>query len=174
MKKLFAVLWLCVATLVFAACGGQEGGEVTPSPASGVNRPASTTTTPPPANPQLGQTYTYENGLAVTVGQPQPYTPSSSAAGADPALPALLFPITIVNGSTENYETSSFSTTLQSGNQEASKIYDTANNVGSAPSTPTLPGREAAFQIAYAVTNPADLVMQVRPEFDYTAIIFTS
>ncbi|MFD7012547.1 hypothetical protein [Rhodococcus jostii] len=92
MKKLFVVLWLCAATIVFAACSGQDGGEVTPSPASGVNRPASTTTTPAPANPKLGQTYTYENGLAVTVGQPQPYTPSSSAAGADAAFASSSFP----------------------------------------------------------------------------------
>lgn len=174
-KNALAVVALCAGTSALAACGGGNGGEVTSDPGSGVNRPAdSTAATPAPANPTFGQAYTFENGLAVTVGAPQPYTPSPSAAGADASLQAVVFDITLVNGSPENYETMVFATTLQSGNREASKIFDSANGVGGSPNTPTLPGRESAFRVAYAVTDPADIVMQVSPGFDYKKIIFTS
>ncbi|RYF56953.1 MAG: hypothetical protein EOO27_16950 [Comamonadaceae bacterium] len=179
MKNVFAIFCLCVAMTALTACNNGNDGGVTSDPGTGVNRPASSTTTttsrttPAPANPTFGQTYTFENGLEVTVSAPQPYTPTASAAGADASLPAIAFDVTVVNGSPENYETMMFSTTLQSGNQEASEIYDTGG-IGGSPSTITLPGRESAFRIAYAVTNPADLVMQVSPGFEYEKIIFTS
>ncbi len=121
----------------------------------------------------FGQTYTYQNGLAVTVGTPQPYTPSSSASIGQPAPPALVaFDVTIVNGAQANYDPSQFSASMQSGNTEQQRVFDSANGITLAM-TPILPGRESAFTIVFGATNPDDLVLQVRPGYEYTPVIFT-
>ncbi|MGY1822748.1 hypothetical protein [Geodermatophilus sp. SYSU D00079] len=126
-------------------------------------------------NPRFGETYTYENGLAVTVGPPQPYTPSDSAAVGEPAPPAfVVFDVTVVNGTTGNYDPVSFSASLQSGVTEEEQVYDSANGIGGTPSTTLLPGRESVFRLAFGATDPADLVMEVSPSFEYESAIFTS
>ncbi|NLU64905.1 hypothetical protein HCA61_21955 [Rhodococcus sp. HNM0563] len=162
-----------MATLT--ACS-QTDGESTPDAGTGVNRPdaASTaTTSDEPATAKFGQGFTFRNGLAVTVGMPEPFAPSGTAAGFNPGDQAITFTITIVNGSPENYDPALFTTTLQSGNREASKIYDSASNIGETPTTVILPGRESEFQVAYSVTDPTDLVMEVSPGFEYRDAIFT-
>ncbi|WP_139281984.1 hypothetical protein [Rhodococcus zopfii] len=163
------------AIAVVTACSN-TGGESTPDAGTGVNHPDATsevTTSAEPATAKFGEAFTFRNGLGVAVSVPQPFTPSVSAAGLEPGDQAVVFTITIVNGSTENYDPALFSTSLQSGNREASEIFDTPNNVGGSPSTAVLPGRESEFQVAYSVTNPTDLVMQVSPGFEYRDAIFT-
>ncbi len=132
-----------------------------------------TTTTPTPENPVFGQTYEWEDGLAVSVSPPTPFTPSDTAA-FDPAPTFVSFEIKIVNGTSEIFDPLLFSTTMQSGNTEASQVFDSEQGVGGSPSTPVLPGREVVFRQAYGVNDPADLVMQVSPSFDHDPAIFTS
>lgn len=131
---------------------------------------------PPPAvNPQFGETYVYENGLEVTISAPQPYAPSEYAFVGEPAPPAfVVFDITVTNGSQTNYEPGIFSVTLQSGSVEGEQVYDSANGVGGTPSTTLLPGRDSVFRMAFGVTDPDDLVLEVTPGFDYESAIFTS
>ncbi len=168
------------AIAVVTACSN-TGGESTPDAGgTGVNHPDATsevTTSAEPATAKFGgEAFTFRNGLGgVAVSVPPAFTPSVSAAGLEPGDQAVVFTITIVNGSTENYDPPAlFSTSLQSGNREASEIFDTPNNVGGgSPSTAVLPGRESEFQVAYSVTNPTDLVMQVSPGFEYRDAIFT-
>ncbi|WP_146176492.1 hypothetical protein [Rhodococcus sp. OK519] len=113
------------------------------------------------------------NGVAVAVSQPAPFVPSASAAGYEAGGQAVIFTIAVVNGSQENYDPTLFTTSLQSGNREASQIFDSAKNLGGTPSTVVLPGREAEFQVAYAVSDPTDLVVEVSPRFEYRDAIFT-
>jgi hypothetical protein len=142
------------------------GGGSSPEPSS-----------PPAAapTPHFGETYSYENGLTVTVGAPQPYTPSDSAAVGEPAPPSfVVFEIKVVNGTTGNYDPVSFSASLQSGPTEEEQVFDSANGIGGTPSTTLLPGRESVFRMAFGATDPADLVMEVTPGFEYESAIFTS
>jgi len=81
--------------------------------------------------------------------------------------------VRIVNGTSENWDPSLFYATLQSGNQEASQVYD-SGQLGDSPSTSLLPGREVQFQIAFGVNDPADLVLEVAPDFTYKNVIFHS
>lgn len=82
--------------------------------------------------------------------------------------------MTLVNGTATEFEPIAFQATMQSGNVEAESMYITSLGVLGAPSTVLLPGREAVFRIAFAVSNPADLVMEVRPGFEYDSAIFTT
>lgn len=172
-RKLGFLLLATVATLT--ACS-QTDGESTSDAGTGINRPDATstaTTSDEPATAKFGEGFTFRNGLAVTVAPPEPFTPSGSASGFEAGDQAVTFTITIVNESPDNYDPALFTTNLQSGNREASKIYDSANNVGSTPTVVILPGREAEFQVAYSVIDPTDLVMEVSPGFEYRDAIFT-
>lgn len=175
-----------VGGLLLAGCG-TTGGEVG-EPVAGTNAPQETKTDKPAedstetpteepaatANPKFGETFTYEDGLSVTVSAPEPYTPSDTAAtGGEPSF--VKFQVTVVNGTSENYDPSLFYVTMQSGNAEAGEVYDSANNLNGSPTTPILPGREGTWAIAFGVTDPNDLVMQVRADmFEREDIIYTS
>jgi hypothetical protein len=67
-----------VLSLLLGACGVTEGGvseersgsNAPSEPPTTTTEPPTTTTTPTPENPVFGQTYEWEDGLAVTVGPP--------------------------------------------------------------------------------------------------------
>lgn len=177
-----------LTTILFAlvGCGGTDGS-VNDDEVAGSNRPEkeestsssaspSSSEAPPPApNPTFGRTFTYEDGLSVTVSAPQPYEPSEYAYVGEPAPAAFVaFDVTIVNGTADNYEPAMFNATMQSGNVESSQVFDSEQGMNGSPSTVLLPGREAVFRMAFGAADPADLVLQVTPGFEYDAAIFTS
>ena len=132
-------------------------------------------TVSPAVIPTFGETFTYQDGLAVTVSAPQPFQPSDSAAVGEPAPPSyVVFDITVKNGTQANYDPASFMASLQSGTVEGEQVFDSASGLGGTPSTTLLPGRESAFRMAFGVTDPNDLVMEVTPGFEYESAIFTS
>lgn len=118
----------------------------------------------------FGETFTYENGLSVTVSAPEPFTPSDVSAGGENFSAHVRFNVTVVNGTDERYEPLMFSTSLQSANQEGDAVFD--NGLEGAPTTVLLPGREATFPVGYGVANPEDLVLEVSPGFEYESIVY--
>lgn len=171
---------------------GCTGGAVDDDPQAGSNRPTADAPADPaageaevapepepepvdegPAVLSFGQTFTYENGVSLTVGAPGPYTPSEYAM--DVAAPhVVVFPITIVNGSSAPIDPAMWYATVQSQNVEAEKVYD-SEALGDEPSTSLLPGREAAFKVGYGVGDPADLVMEVTPGMmEYQDVLYTN
>ena len=181
MRKIIPLAF--VAVLGLAGCG--TSGEVTDGSASGSNRPADSATNEEAAatetseaaakNPVFGETYTFENGVAVTISAPQPYTPSEYAYVGEPAPAAFVaFDVVVVNGSAENYDPTMFTATMQSANVESEQVFDSENGIEGSPTTTVLAGREAAFKMAFGAADPADLVMEVSPGFEYESVIFTS
>jgi hypothetical protein len=160
--------------LSLSAC---TGGAPDANPAAGSNRPASESAAPAAEeapkseNSKFGESYTYTDGLVLTIGAPQPFTPGEYASkGTEPNF--VTFDITVVNGTEKNFEPTLFYQTLQSANAEATGVYDT--ELMGAPQTVVLPGREVTFKVGYGVLDPADLVMQVRPGIEYGDRIFTN
>lgn len=169
-----------------AACSSTSG-EVTDTAAQGSNRPSASAAAQEPAEStkpspsptksttaKFGQSFEFENGISMTVSAPEPYTRDEYASGGEDAAAHLAFTVTIVNGSDANYDPSLFYATVQSGNTEAEQIFDSANGLNGSPSTAVLPGRETTFKIGFGVADPADLVMEVAPGFEYDAAIFTT
>lgn len=183
MKK--ALIIAAAGALLLAGCAQTPGGASTatagsnrPSTSAPVNTPASKPTPTPtlsekagPTITPLGQTFTYENGLAVLVSDPQPYEPSSFVREMTPAAAYLVFDVTVVNGTPDAYEPIAFYATAQSDNVEAQQVFD-SEKLALPPSTPLLPGRESKFKIAFGVANPDDLVLMIRPGFDYEKILY--
>ena len=181
-KNIFVTLAVAgVATFALGACASTEGTGTTTEPEAGTNAPANPATDAPaeetpeaPAvtNPKFGETYTWESGIQATVGQPIPFTPGEYSL-VEGATNYVYFDVKIMNGTAENFEPAMFIASLQSGNLEAEKVYD-SGTLGDEPTTVLLPGREAVFKIGYAVSNPADLVMEFTPEMiTYEDAIFT-
>jgi hypothetical protein len=147
----------------------------TPSPSSTPPTPAPTPTpTPTSTNAAFGGSFTWTDGVSVTVAAPAPYEPSKYAAGTDKFTNFVSFQITINNGTAGNFDPSQFYATVSSASTEGDQVYDSANNINGAPDTAVLPGRQVVFQLAFGVQDPADLVMEVRPGFEYKDAIFTT
>ncbi len=129
-----------------------------------------------PESPELkfGQTYTYTDGLSITISKPQPFRPSDTAA-VTRSNAYRQFTVTIVNKTGRRYDPSGFSTTVQSANEEAEQIFDSARGIGGSPDTTLLKNREAKFRIAYSLADPKDIVMEVSPDFgEYENAIYTT
>jgi hypothetical protein len=187
--RLAAPAFAAGIAFLLVACGTTAAPPaVVDSPAAGSNRPSSSSTsaspteTPSPSSTttdtsqaKFGEAYKWTDGLQVKVGAPTNYKPSNSAYVPDPKPPAFIkMEFTVVNGSKEPFDPVGFYVTVQSGNVEAKQVFDSGGGMAGSPSTKILPGREAKFSLAFGVTDPKDLVVQVRPGFKYNDAIWTS
>lgn len=144
---------------------------------AGLSDAAGSTPDEPAANDGLatfGEAYTWEDGLSVTIEAPQAYTPSDYAAGTVAGQEAVTLQITIVNGSDAPFDPVLTMVSAQSGNTEASKIYDTAKDIGGSLSTKILTGRESTYKVAFSVADPSDLVVEFTPDFTHESVLFAS
>lgn len=139
-----------------------------PEPSSALTR---STTSTGSGIQEFGKAYAYDDGLALTIGQPQAYKPSSTAAGADRFPHAVVFDVTVVNRSGKAWDPVMFHATVQSANEEAARIYD-SGKLPAEPSTKVLPGREVKFKMASAVADAGDIVMEVQPDFEHADVLF--
>ena len=119
----------------------------------------------------LGESFTYSDGLQVTVGKPQPMTSSEWAAPGGVA--GLVMDVTIVNGSPTPFDPSMGYATAQTGNTEAEEIFDSENGLEGSPSTSVLPGREVTYKMAFTGTDLDSFVLEFAPSFDHGPLIFT-
>jgi hypothetical protein len=183
-----SIVMVATVAVSVSACSVPTTG-TTSTPDVGVNAPSAssasslpalngpmTSTAAQPASDQaaFGETYKWANGLEVTISGSTPFTPSEYVVTDKPAVAYLSYSVTIVNKTGATYEPTLFSTSVQSGDTEGNQIFDSANGFTGPPSTAILNGRQSTFTVGYGVSNPADIVMQVSPGFDYKKTFFTS
>lgn len=135
------------------------------------------TSTPEPAQDDgistFGSAYTYPDGLEVSVSEPQPFTPSSTAAGGGAHTDHISISITIVNGTGAAFDPTLTFATVQSANTEGDPVFDSGQGVGGSPNTTILPGRETTFTYAFGVDDPNDVIVEVTTDWNKDAAIFT-
>lgn len=171
-----------VAALTLTGCATTESTGVTEDK-SGSNAASETEKTTDPApkseapkddgTAKFGQTYEWSDGLSVRISKPKKFQPDQWAVGKK-GKNHVMFNVKIVNNTGAPFDAAMFSTTMQSGNAEASEIYDTANGFDGAPMTKILDGRESQFKIGYSVQNPEDLVLEVSPSFEHQSVLFVT
>ena len=123
----------------------------------------------------FGETMEWDDGVSMTVSEPEPFTPSDLAAGADQAVD-LVFTLTITNDSSENVQPVVVST-LSSDGTEATRIFDIGadgGQVGIPPTTAILPGESITWREAWSVADEGSLTMQTSPSFQYEPAVFTN
>ena len=128
---------------------------------------------------RFGETMTWDDGVALTVSAPEPYTPSDFAVGATRAS-SVVFTFTITNNSTQDLQPLPLPT-LSSGDQEVSQIFDigsdlfgTGDDVGFPPAETIEPGASVSWRAAWSVDDPSSLTMEVAPNFLYPSATFTN
>ena len=124
-------------------------------------------------NAVFGDVWSYDDGISVSVSAPQPFTPSETAAGADQAA-AVVFTVTVQNDTGANYDPIEAYSSVSSAGVEASQVFDSAQGLMGSPSTAVPAGQSATWQEVYSVSDPAQLVYQIAPGYDYDAAIFTN
>ncbi len=125
---------------------------------------------------EFGETMAWDDGVTMTVSEPESFTPSEFAVGGGDQSVDLVVTLTITNDSTENVQPVVIST-LSSGGTEATRIIDVGaegGQVGIPPTTPILPGESITWQEAWSVDDPDSLSMQTAPSFGYESVVFTN
>ncbi|MEA5456938.1 hypothetical protein SPF06_19625 [Sinomonas sp. JGH33] len=186
------------ATLAACADGQQLAAGSTPTSTSS-NAPFSTTSTyvpgttysPPPPKPtptptpskspqkKVGDTITYENGLQFTVERTGEILGGQYAAPVEAiGRPVQLFKVTVVNNTAIQFDPSLFRITAVYGPEstEAKDVFDFDQNLsGLNMKGLLLPGKtqSATFGLALSAADLPSMVMTVRPDYSYQAIILT-
>ncbi|MCT2007864.1 hypothetical protein M3C74_07085 [Micrococcus lylae] len=123
--------------------------------------------------PTFGDTYTWHNGLAVTVGQPQPFTPSEWASIENEDGQHHMFDVSVVNGTSEAHDAFEISLQASSGGEQSGMIFDTDNRID-VPTVSIQPGKTLNFKVAFTLKDPSDINMDVSPGWDYESVNFAT
>lgn len=112
------------------------------------------------------------DGVDVTISEPEPFEPSEWAAGAEMYPNSISVEVTLTNTGNRPLDPSMSYITASSGGAEASEIYD--DNVGGSPMTSILAGKSVTYTVAFNVSDPADVVVEFTPDFEYESVLFTT
>jgi hypothetical protein len=163
-------------------------------PVAGEAAPASDTTTttraiapayvPPSYTPPAAQqtssnvgalgvdTFTYADGLAVSISKAEAYTPGKYSAGNDFPVSVRLV-VTVTNNSSKAFDPTLFQVDASFAGQSASRIFDSANGIGAAPQTQVLPGKTINFPVAFSIVEGAgELQVDATPSFSHNSSVF--
>ena len=123
-------------------------------------------------NASFGETVTYQDGLAITVSAPETFTPGENAYGADQAA-AVVFTITLENGTGSNFDPVLARASVSSGGVEGAKIYDYDDPTLEDPRTTIPDGQSVTWRTAFSVADPESLVVQMSPgPFEYEDVVY--
>jgi hypothetical protein len=151
MKRLAASLPALLIAWLCAACVATTGGSPEENIPTGENRTASAgpasaepTTQSRPPSPTLterqsrqeplpfGKSYSWDDGVAVTVGKPKKFTPSEFAV-VKKSKRYVRFTVTVVNKSKKPIDLGLTYISVQSGNQEADHVFDSPTGLNGPP-----------------------------------------
>ncbi|RKW70734.1 hypothetical protein [Galactobacter caseinivorans] len=180
MKKSLSIAIAALLAVSVSGCangGGESAGATSSAPSSrsggSQSAGASTQATKAPvADPKLGETYTWEDGLKVTVSQPQQYKPSPSAENRVTAK-ARVFTITVNNGTEKGLIPGGIQISVTSGGAESSQVLDKGLWLDSSKKK-IEPGETLTYKMAYEIKNPKDIKMSFSPGVQYDTKSFTS
>ncbi|WP_181780893.1 sulfur globule family protein [Pseudonocardia pini] len=142
---------------------GQAAGPVAAAPAASASDTVG-----------FGQTFTYGDGLAVTIAAPQKYTPSSSAYPQDVDR-AVLVTVTVTNGSTSAFDVNTFGNgpNASFAGAQAPEMFDSAK-VDSASTSTLLPGKTYTYEKIFSVgTAPGEMQLEWTRDILSDPVIFT-
>jgi hypothetical protein len=122
----------------------------------------------------FGQTYTYEDGLAVTIATPTDFTPSRSAYPQNVGR-AVLLTVTVQNGTDKPFELNTFGNgpDVTFAGAHADEITD-LQKLEAAEATTVLPGKSYTYKKAFAVgSGTGELQAEWTREVFSDPVIFT-
>jgi hypothetical protein len=183
-KRLPLGLVVILIASLYSACGASTGGNVDDNPPAVVTPPPSsqptvqtpppssqpTVQTPPPSSQptesgvpatlEFGKSYTWDDGVRVTVGKPTKFEPSAYAV-VEKSKRYLKFTVTVVNRSDKPIDLGLTYISVRSNNEQAHDVFDSGSGLRGPPTTKLLKGRESQFEVGFGVADPKDVVMEI-------------
>jgi hypothetical protein len=176
MKRLVISLPALLAAWLCSACLASTGGSLAETPPAGVTFPTGVSRAPssgltPSSEPTasrkpdaktlaFGKSYTWDDGVTVTVGKPKKFIPSEFAV-VKKTKDYLRFTVTVANKSNKPVDLGLTYISVQSRNQEADHVFDSPTGLNGPPDTKVSKGKESQFQVGFGVADAKDLVMEV-------------
>jgi hypothetical protein len=108
----------------------------------------------------FGKSFTWDDGVRLTVGKPQKLTPSQFAV-VDKSKRYLKFTVTVVNKSDKPVGLGLTYISVLSRNRVAEDVFDSPTGLNGPPDTKVRKGQTAEFQVGFGVADPKDLLMEV-------------
>jgi hypothetical protein len=172
--KYRALLILPVVTVLLAGCSATSGVASDDSAPPVSSSAAAPTSAAPVAkqNPTIGHSYKYDDGLVVSVSDAGKFEPSSSAA-KEPADHYEAYKVTVKNGTNATFDPTIVQVDAQDGDTAAQEVTDIEKNVGLPPQVKLLPGKSVSWEAVFGLSKTPDVTIQVTPDFDHDAAIFT-
>jgi hypothetical protein len=161
-----------VIIVIIATSGGSEG-TVSGSAGSAPSGASSAAAAPSTASaPKFGQTFTWENGSAITVTAPEAYTPSAYAVADANAKGFQVVTVTVKNGTAKAMNPFEVNLQATSGGQQAGQVFDSSKGI-SPPTADIQPGQSLTWKVVFGEAQPGDLTVQANVGFGSDSVVFT-
>lgn len=183
MRKWMAVALIGMISL--SACAGADdpeeegtsGATVAGESTSGGSRedPTEAAATGGPAaedaDAAFGEVFTYEDGMTVTVSQPEAFLPSATSVnGGEPEF--VTFRVAVSNATTADVDPNEVFVTVRSGDGEGGEVRDPDGGITGPPAEAIGPGAEASWSLAFGVLDSTDLLVRVQRGIDAEPVTF--
>jgi hypothetical protein len=109
---------------------------------------------------QFGRSYTWDDGVTLTVGKPQSFTPSEFAV-VKKSRRYVKFTVTVVNKSKKPIDLGLTYISVQSDNKEADHVFDFPTGLQGPPDAKVPKGSRSQFRVGFGVADPKDMIMEV-------------
>lgn len=178
--RIIAAMRITIAVasmLAVAGCGAAPVSSTPPTstlsaasaaPSSAATSQSSTSSASAhPLTKPFGSTFTWDDGLAVTISTPKPFTPKSDLTYQDKVSKTfVMMDVTLRNGSPEPKSPGQLFLAGTTGNRESQRVFDTASGADLEPWAKVLPGREVTWKVAFGVDAGRPFTLQVDFGFD--------
>lgn len=177
MKKTLSIFALIAAgSLALSGCAEsgtvEKGGAANTSSASSAPADKPAEQAAEKSDPQFGDKFVFDDGLALSITKPEAFKPSEYAMTGEGK--HVIMTVTLDNGTSEDYKPSLAHFTASSGGEEAEQIFDSQNKLDGGPSTTVKPGKSVKFKIGFSVADVKDITLDASPGFDHKSITFVN
>lgn len=161
----------CAATTSGNVDSNPPAAESRPPASAPTNYPSSVSNRPPSSLPTyaqrpkqetlaFGKSYRWKDGVTLTVGKPEKFTPSEFAV-TKKTKRYLRFTVTVVNRSKKPIDLGLTYISVKSRNKEAEHVFDSPTGLNGPPDTKIMKGKKSEFDVGFGVADPKDVVMEL-------------
>lgn len=121
-----------------------------------------------PGQAKFGDTVKFDSGVIITVSKGKVFKPSADAFrfdGKPVKGTAMVFTVTVKNGSSEPVNGMGITANATSGTETAEFIIDIKTDYVAASSATIMPGKTIIYKVPFDVQNPKDVTIDMSPDF---------
>lgn len=122
----------------------------------------------------LGATFTYPDGLLVTIDPPEQFTLSEYAVASGEFPHYVTFAVTVDNGTDAVFNPRVFVVDAVSAGRDAVQFTDYPGGIGAAPDQDIAPNDTLTWLVGFGLDDPWDVVVTATPDYDRGPATFTS